>query len=167
MKRSVSEADSFRSAADKLSRRERKKTRKTVKHIREGYAASGLDRKKIEANIYAYRVNDDIRIISYEENADATLLYVDHHDDAYNWIERREISMASSDTIRIKEVQTQTVERLKKMPKDDLLATLVETSKLLDVIRYSNEDDEVIRAVEIVLQRIVDQNEAVLKRSNI
>jgi mRNA-degrading endonuclease RelE of RelBE toxin-antitoxin system len=167
MKRSVSEADSFRAAADELSRRERKKARKTVKRIRKGYTGAGLNRKKIEDKIYSYRVNNDVRIIAYEEGADTTLLYVGHHDDAYNWIERREINESPSDTIRITEVKAETVERLETAPKDDSLATLVETSKLLDVIRYSDEDEEAMRAVEIVLDRIIDQNVSVLNKFSI
>lgn len=167
MKRSVSEADSFRTAADGLSRRERKKARKTVKRIRQGYTGAGLNRKKIGDNIYSYRVNDDIRIIAYEEDTDTTLLYVGHHDDAYSWIGRREINESPSDIIRIKEVKAETVERLETTPKDDSLATLVETSKLLDVIRYSDEDEEAMRAVEIVLDRITDQNDSVLNKFKI
>jgi hypothetical protein len=165
MKRTVAEADTFRSAVDDISRQDRKRTRETVKRIRQGYTGAGLNREKIRSSIYSYRVNDDIRIIAFEDETGTTLLYVDHHEDAYDWIKRRKVKESPSNAILLRKVETQTVEQVETEPASDSLATLVDTPKLLNAIRYSEgEDANATRALEIVLGRIIDRNESVIDK---
>lgn len=49
-----------------------------------------LDRAK-DKNFWSVRVNSDIRIIVHKSAQGLMLCYVDHHDDAYRWAERRKI----------------------------------------------------------------------------
>jgi superfamily I DNA/RNA helicase len=44
-----------------------------------------------DPNFWSVRVNDDIRIIVHKTEASFMLAYVDHHDKAYAWAERRRI----------------------------------------------------------------------------
>lgn len=167
MKRSIAETDSFRSATEKLSKRDRKRTYLTVKRIRQGYTGAGLNREQLRSSIYSYRVNDDIRIISFEEDGTTTLLYVAHHDDAYNWIARREVKTSPSDAITLREVNLETGQNQLPSTGWDLLGTLVDTPKLLDAIRYTESEDAAMRAVKIVLTRIADQNELILAKAQL
>ena len=43
-----------------------------------------------DKNFWSFRVNRDMRIIVYKNNADVVLLYADHHDRAYAWAENRQ-----------------------------------------------------------------------------
>lgn len=46
-----------------------------------------IDKMKCDPTFWSARVTDDIRIIFSLDGERKTLLYVDHHDDAYNWCE--------------------------------------------------------------------------------
>ena len=49
-----------------------------------------LDRAK-DKHFWSIRVSRDIRIIVHKSDAALLLCYVDHHDAAYHWAERRKI----------------------------------------------------------------------------
>ncbi|MCH8040858.1 MAG: DEAD/DEAH box helicase [Nitrospinae bacterium] len=49
-----------------------------------------LDKAK-DKNFWSVRVNLDIRLIIHKTDASLLLCYVDHHDDAYRWAERRKL----------------------------------------------------------------------------
>ena len=46
-----------------------------------------IDKMKCDPTFWSARVTDDIRIIFSMEGERKTLLYVDHHDAAYDWCE--------------------------------------------------------------------------------
>src|SRR3546814_8218028 len=47
-----------------------------------------LDRAK-DSNFWSVRVSSDIRLIVHKTASSLLLCYVDHHDKAYHWAERR------------------------------------------------------------------------------
>src|SRR5690606_1142434 len=49
-----------------------------------------LDRAR-DKNFWSVRVNADIRLIVHRTAGSFLLCYVDHHDNAYNWAERRKL----------------------------------------------------------------------------
>ena len=49
-----------------------------------------LDKAK-DKNFWSVRVNSDIRLIVHRSDASLLLCYVDHHDKAYDWAERRKL----------------------------------------------------------------------------
>jgi plasmid maintenance system killer protein len=49
-----------------------------------------IERSK-DANFWSIRVNRDLRIIVHKTASSLLLAYVGHHDDAYDWAERRRI----------------------------------------------------------------------------
>ena len=49
-----------------------------------------LDKAK-DKNFWSVRVNSDIRLIVHRSKANLLLCYVDHHDKAYDWAERRKL----------------------------------------------------------------------------
>jgi superfamily I DNA/RNA helicase len=51
-----------------------------------------LDHVK-DPNFWSVRVNNDIRIIVHKTDANMLLCYVDHHDKAYAWAERRKLAV--------------------------------------------------------------------------
>ncbi len=88
-------ADSFQSALSRLSAQERKAVKETVFDLQMNPASPGLQFHRIskskDQNFWSMRVSSDIRLIVHKTNDSFLICYVDHHDDAYAWAERRRI----------------------------------------------------------------------------
>jgi mRNA-degrading endonuclease RelE of RelBE toxin-antitoxin system len=88
-------ADTFTDSLARLTAQEQKAAKTTAFDLQldptsNGLSVHKLDRAK-DANFWSVRVNADIRIIVHRTAASILLVYVDHHDDAYKWAERRKI----------------------------------------------------------------------------
>jgi hypothetical protein len=88
-------ADSFITALARLTNEERKQAKLTAFELQSNPDQPGLqfhriDRSK-DPNFWSVRVNRDVRIIVHKRGDSLLLAYVDHHDDAYAWAERRRI----------------------------------------------------------------------------
>jgi mRNA-degrading endonuclease RelE of RelBE toxin-antitoxin system len=88
-------ADSFTKALGKLNADEQKAVKITVFDLQQDPANPSLQFHRIEKskdkNFWSMRVNRDIRLIIHKTAASLLICYVDHHDDAYSWAERRRI----------------------------------------------------------------------------
>ena len=88
-------ADSFQSALSRLSAQEQKAVKETVFDLQMNLAAPGLQFHRIgkskDPNFWSMRVSSDIRLIVHKTRDSFLICYVDHHDDAYVWAERRRI----------------------------------------------------------------------------
>jgi hypothetical protein len=88
-------ADSFQTALQRLSAQAQKAVKETVFDLQMNPAAPGLQFHRIDkskdANFWSMRVNRDIRLIVHKTEGSFLICYVDHHDDAYTWAERRRI----------------------------------------------------------------------------
>jgi plasmid maintenance system killer protein len=88
-------ADTFATSLAKLTATEQRAAKTTAFDLQLNPAAPGhsfhkLDRAQDKA-FWSVRVNDDIRIIVHRAAGSLLLAYVDHHDKAYRWAERRRI----------------------------------------------------------------------------
>ncbi|MEM7664054.1 MAG: 3'-5' exonuclease [Pseudomonadota bacterium] len=88
-------ADTFQSALAKLTNEEQKAVKLTVFDLQQDPSNPGLKFHRIDkskdANFWSLRVNRDIRLIVHKTKSSFLVAYVDHHDDAYKWAERRRI----------------------------------------------------------------------------
>ncbi len=88
-------ADSFQTALRRLAAQEQKAVKETVYDLQTDPSAPGLQFHRIDKskdpNFWSMRVNRDVRIIVHKTADSFLLCYVDHHDDAYAWAERRKI----------------------------------------------------------------------------
>ena len=88
-------ADTFTAALGKLTRDEQKAVKNSVFDLQINPTMQGFQLHRIDAskdrNFWSVRVNSDVRIIVHKTAASLLLAYVDHHDDAYKWAERRRI----------------------------------------------------------------------------
>ena len=88
-------ADSFQSALCRLSAQEQKAVKETVFDLQMTPAAPGLQFHRIDKskdrNFWSMRASSDIRLIVHKTKDSFLICYVDHHDDAYAWAERRRI----------------------------------------------------------------------------
>ena len=88
-------ADTFTDSLAKLTGEEQKVVKTTAFDLQMNPANPGLSFHKLDKakdnNFWSVRVSRDIRLIVHR-NADSLLLcYVDHHDKAYQWAERRKL----------------------------------------------------------------------------
>ena len=88
-------ADTFTDSLSKLTNEEQKAVKTTAFDLqanpsRPGLKFHRLDRAR-DRNFWSVRVNRDIRIIVHRTGNSLMLCYVDHHNDAYQWAERRRL----------------------------------------------------------------------------
>lgn len=88
-------ADSFTDSLARLTGQEQKSVKTTAFDLQLNASSPGLSFHKLDRakdpNFWSVRVNSDIRIIVHRTASSILLAYVDHHDDAYKWAERRKI----------------------------------------------------------------------------
>ena len=88
-------ADTFTAAFDRLSGADQKAVKASVFDLQMDPSGNGLQLHRIEAskdpNFWSARVNRDVRLIVHKTGGSTLVAYVDHHDRAYAWAERRRI----------------------------------------------------------------------------
>ena len=88
-------ADTFTDSLGRLTAQEQKAAKTTAFDLQLDPTSNGLSFHKLDrakdSNFWSVRVNADIRIIVHRTASSILLVYVDHHDDAYKWAERRKI----------------------------------------------------------------------------
>jgi mRNA-degrading endonuclease RelE of RelBE toxin-antitoxin system len=88
-------ADTFTDSLAKLTGDEQKAVKTTAFDLQlnpsnPGFSFHKLDKAK-DKNFWSVRVNSDIRLIVHKTSASLLLCYVDHHDNAYQWAEKRKL----------------------------------------------------------------------------
>src|SRR6266478_5516851 len=88
-------ADSFTDSLARLTGDEQKVVKTTAFDLQLNPANPGMSFHKLDKvrdkNFWSVRVNSDIRLIVHRSEASLLLCYVDHHDKAYEWAERRKL----------------------------------------------------------------------------
>lgn len=88
-------ADTFTDSLARLSGEEQKAAKMTAFDLQLNPASPGMSLHKLDKardkNFWSVRVGSDIRLIVHRTPGGLLLCYVDHHDDAYAWAERRKI----------------------------------------------------------------------------
>jgi hypothetical protein len=88
-------ADTFTAAFNRLSGQDQKAVKASVFDLQMDPSGNGLQLHRIDKskdqNFWSARVNRDVRLIVHKTGDSMLVAYVDHHDDAYAWAERRRI----------------------------------------------------------------------------
>jgi mRNA-degrading endonuclease RelE of RelBE toxin-antitoxin system len=88
-------ADSFQTSLGKLATDEQKLVKTTVFDLQVNPANPGHQFHKLERakdpRFWSVRVSSDIRLIVHKSEESLLLCYVDHHDDAYRWAQKRKL----------------------------------------------------------------------------
>ena len=173
-------ADTFTGSLAKLTGNEQKAVKTTAFDLQMNPASPSMQFHKLhaarDANFWSVRVSRDIRVIVHR-NADSLLLcYVDHHDKAYQWAERRKLEThpktGAAQLVEIRQtvqeiaVPTHAAEHpappkatlFENLPEDQLLAFGVPPEWLED-IRKADED----RLLEIADHLPAEAAEALLE----
>ena len=155
-------ADTFTESLAKLTGEEQKAVKTTAFDLQINPAQPGMQFHKLDKardpNFWSVRVNRDIRLIVHRTEASILLCYVDHHDEAYRWGERRKLEThpktGAAQFVEIRETvqgivvptYKEIAEQVSVKPRlfdhvadDELLGYGVPTEWLADV-REANED---------------------------
>lgn len=88
-------SDTFTDSLSRLTGEEQKAVKTTAFDLQLNSANPGMSFHKLDKakdkNFWSVRVSSDIRLIVHRTPESLLLCYVDHHDDAYRWAERRKI----------------------------------------------------------------------------
>jgi superfamily I DNA/RNA helicase/mRNA-degrading endonuclease RelE of RelBE toxin-antitoxin system len=88
-------SDTFADSLERLTGDEQKAVKLTAFELQLNPASPGMSFHKLDKakdkNFWSVRVNVDIRIIVHRTAGSLLLCYVDHHDKAYDWAERRKL----------------------------------------------------------------------------
>ena len=152
-------ADTFTDSLAKLTGDEQKAIKTTAFDLQLNPASPGMSFHKLDKvkdkNFWSVRVSSDIRIIVHKTSDSLLLCYVDHHDKAYQWAERRKLEThprtGAAQLVEIREtvqeitipIYVQTAEAkpplFEKITDGDLLSYGVPEEWMEDV-RKANED---------------------------
>ncbi|MBU2548133.1 MAG: UvrD-helicase domain-containing protein [Proteobacteria bacterium] len=159
-------ADTFIDSLARLTNEEQKAVKTTAFDLQMNPACPGLKFHKLnkarDPNFWSVRVGGDIRLIVHKTRSSLLLCYVDHHDPAYNWAERRKLEThpktGAAQMIEVRE----TVEEIpapRYMTSEESRPPLfigVSESALLDYGVPEAWLDDVIKATEDTLLDLAD-----------
>lgn len=90
-------ADTFTDSLARLTGHEQKAVKTTAFDLQLNPANPGMNFHKLDkardSNFWSVRVSADIRLIVHRSSGSLLLCYVDHHDRAYRWAERRKLDV--------------------------------------------------------------------------
>ena len=88
-------ADTFTDSLARLTGDEQKAVKTTAFDLQMDPSSPGMSFHKLDKardkNFWSLRVNSDLRLIVHRSEGSLLLCYVDHHDKAYLWAERRKL----------------------------------------------------------------------------
>jgi len=103
-------ADTFTASFNRLSGQDQKAVKASVFDLQIDPTGNGLQMHRIDKckddHFWSARVNRDVRLIVHKTASSMLVAYVDHHDDAYTWAQRRRIEAhPTTGAIQIVEVR--------------------------------------------------------------
>lgn len=155
-------ADTFTDSLTRLTGNEQKAVKTTAFDLQLNPAQPGLQFHKLDRvkdpNFWSVRVSRDVRIIVHRTRNSLLLCYVDHHDNAYQWAERRKLEThpktGAAQLVEMREIVQEiavpqyVATEPKTPPKPPLLTDVSESDLLsygvppewLDDVRNADED---------------------------
>lgn len=169
-------ADTFTDSLGRLTGDEQKAVKTTAFDLQLNPANPGMSFHKLDKakdkNFWSVRVSSDIRLIVHKTSSSLLLCYVDHHDKAYAWAERRKLQThpktGAAQLVEIREtVQEIIVPTYVEAPAPTPAVPLSEAPKPLLFDGYDQEQllgygvpeewlDDVHKATEDTLLAVVD-----------
>jgi mRNA-degrading endonuclease RelE of RelBE toxin-antitoxin system len=153
-------ADTFVDSLGKLTNQEQRAVKTTVFDLQVNPANPGLSFHKIDrvkdSRFASVRVNRDIRLIVHRSESSLLVCYVDHHDEAYQWAQRRKLEThpmtGAAQLVEVRETIQEImvpayVPEARQKPKlfdrvsDDELLSYGVPPEWLDDVRSVNEDN--------------------------
>ena len=145
-------ADTFTDSLARLNGDEQKAVKTTAFDLQMNPASPGLSFHKLDKardkNFWSVRVNADIRIIVHRSDHSLLLCYVDHHDKAYYWAERRKLEThpktGAAQLVEIREAVREIVVSAYTQAEPEPTAAPVRKAKPRGMLFADRGDDELL-----------------------
>src|SRR5256885_3490886 len=163
---------SFFSATQKLTNKDRGRVLTFVNKFLENPAHPSLSLERVQQaksdNVWSARVSRELRAILFRDGEDCVLVYVDHHDDAYQWAAGRSIArhdrtgalqIIELPTINATGATAVSVQRqgLFANYPDDYLLSLGVPQVWLPTLRQIRSEDELIEVLQKLPQDVAER----------
>src|SRR5215831_6057997 len=163
---------SFFSATQKLSNEERGRVLTFVNKLLENPAHPSLSLERVQQarsdNVWSARVSRELRTILFRDGKDCVLVYVAHHNDAYQWAASRSIARHDcTGALQLIELPTIKATGTTALPtprqglfalyNDDYLYSLGVPHPWLPTIRQINTEDELIEVLQKLPQDVAER----------
>lgn len=153
-------ADTFTAAFNRLSGQDQKAVKASVFDLQMDPTGNGLKLHRIDKskdpNFWSARVNRDVRLIVHKTGQSLLIAYVDHHDDAYAWAERRRIEAhPRTGAIQIVEVR-ELVEDVLPPETFDFVMPASEPAPAAPAALFSRLDDDALLSIGVPSDWIAD-----------
>jgi len=153
-------ADTFTAAFNRLSGQDQKAVKASVFDLQMDPAGNGLKLHRIEKskdpNFWSARVNRDVRLIVHKTSHSLLVAYVDHHDEAYAWAERRRIEAhPRTGAIQIVEVR-ELVEDVAAPETFDFVMPASEPAPAAQESLFSRLDDDALLSIGVPADWVAD-----------
>ena len=147
-------ADTFTAAFNRLSGQDQKAVKASVFDLQMDSSGKGLQLHRIgnskDPHFWSARVNRDVRLIVHKTGASMLVAYVDHHDDAYAWAERRRIEAhPRTGAIQIVEVRERVEEVAPPETLDFVVPEPVAVTEKPDPALFATLDDDALLSVGV------------------
>lgn len=154
-------ADTFTAAFNRLSGQDQKAVKASVFDLQMDPTGNGLQLHRIDKskdpNFWSARVNRDVRLIVHKTGQSMLVAYVDHHDDAYAWAERRRIEAhPRTGAVQIVEVRERVEEIAPPESFDFIYPQEVATEPAAEPALFASLDDEALLSVGVPQDWLAD-----------
>ncbi len=154
-------ADTFTAAFARLSSQDQKAVKASVFDLQMDPSGNGLQLHRIDnskdPHFWSARVNRDVRLIVHKTGESMLVAYVDHHDDAYAWAERRRIEAhPRTGAIQIVEVRERVEEVARPESLDFILPVAPTTAALPERRIFEALDDDALLSAGVPADWIAD-----------
>ena len=139
-------SDTFTDSLARLTGTEQKAVKTTAFDLQMNPAQPGLKFHRVDKakdpNFWSVRVNRDVRIIVHRTSKSLMMCYVDHHDNAYKWAERRKLEVhprsGAAQLVEVRETVQEIVvpTYVEAEPEAPVLPLLFADTKEEDLLRY-------------------------------
>jgi hypothetical protein len=157
-------ADTFTDSLARLTGEEQKAAKTTAFDMQINPTSPGLSLHKLDGakdkNFWSVRVSRDIRLIVHKTQASLLLCYVDHHDKAYDWAERRKLEThpktGAAQLVEVRETVQQVVVPVYVQAE----APLVSKPGTLPKLLFANTSDDVLLGYGVPTEWLADVKSA-------
>ncbi|MDE8345739.1 MAG: AAA family ATPase [Acidocella sp.] len=154
-------ADTFTASFNRLSGPDQKAVKASVFDLQMDPTGNGLQLHRIDkskdTNFWSARVNRDVRLIVHKTGDSLLVAYVDHHDAAYAWAERRRIEAhPRTGAIQIVEVRERVEEVAPPARLDFVFSQPAEAKAKTAQLLFSTLDDNALLSIGVPADWLAD-----------
>ncbi len=147
-------ADTFTASFNRLSGQDQKAVKASVFDLQIDPSGNGLQLHRIDKckddHFWSARVNRDVRLIVHKTASSMLVAYVDHHDDAYAWAQRRRIEAhPTTGAIQIVEVREMVEEVARPDTFDFIAPEPIAPAKAEPAKLFSALDDDALLSIGV------------------